>query len=150
MRQYNPVFISQINLSTSHHFFYGFKCLVQIVFFIIFHTTPAKAIYQIRWKSTFENISSYTHHCSCVQLCVYRCFRVVSHYQSAKLKPCIYEFFPFIIPKFHIGVIIFQIGRIGICSKVTPLTDNRISHKTIMPFIRISKDNNIIHLAAYF
>ena len=45
MRQNTLIFIREINLSTSHYFFYGFKCLIQIILFIIFHSAPAKAIH---------------------------------------------------------------------------------------------------------
>ena len=48
-------------------------------------------------------------------------------------------------PYFHLSIVIFQVGVIGICSEVAPFSQYRIPQEAIVRLVAVAKDDRIIH-----
>src|SRR5690554_5395839 len=70
-------------------------------------STPTKSGHKISWKTASKAIRTYAIHCTCIDHSIDTAFAMIARHQATKLETCSSEVFSFVVPKTHLGVIVF-------------------------------------------
>ena len=106
-------------------------------------TYPAEGGYKFRWITVRKQVAAHSTNGAGIQHRVDSRLAVISHDGTDKLLPCVILFFRLPIHYFYMAVVVFQIGRVGVCTQIAPLTKYRIAYISIMRFIGVGVEDHI-------
>ncbi len=78
------------------------------------------------------------------------CLGVVAHEQAAEGLPGVFQLFSGVVVELDVGIVVFQVGVVGIGPQVAPFADDRVAEVAIVAFVTVAEEYRIINLAAHF
>lgn len=101
-------------------------------------------------KPTTEYVGTNAHNGAGIEHGANTRFGEVAHHQTTENTSCILKLAGCVRVELHIAVIIFEVRVVRICPQITPLANDRIPEKTVMPFVTIAKENGVAHFTPNF